>query len=410
MKRKVLLFIKMLGIAAFFYSCSSSDDEASRMGELQIYGAKYELETGLLWKNNPNKIITSVPYVWEDVYVNDDGEQVTDPVTGFTVGKDVVETGNFIVSFYERGLVLDETTESVLGKAACISLHMASPDTDELVEGKYVFGEEKNPNTFSGYCSSEYNTSASKNLPAKFKDGEVMVTKSGNEYRITFSGTTTFGGDVSGEFQGPMEVRKIQQVAFSEYNDVTLDGLLEVFYERREFMGSVTESYNIDDFDGKAFFSLASGIAEEAFFTNPDMVDISLFWDEENGSFNFESPLHMRKWLGHSDDYLFPCHTRYMKAPADFTNADFENLENLASSFEITEEEVKIGTTDFKPGFIMFETGRGVQGVIRYKSWTPGGIKREELLGGMIIMHSSINPALVIDVKCPAVVSNPQIR
>ena len=371
-----------------------------------MYGAKYAIDYGVIWQNNPNVVVSTIPFSWQDVYVNENGEEISDLVEGFTVGNEKIETGNFIVSFYEDGIVLDEQIGEIQGKAACISLHLSSPDKDKLIPGKYVFDLDKKAYTFLGYCSSEYDSSADKTVPAELIEGEVVVEKIGDNYKIEFSGKTSFGGDVSAEYYGPLQLKKISQIAFAAYNDIVLTGLLDSVYTKEDYLGEVLESYILDE-EGKAFLSTMTGKTQHVRSSNRSIVDIALYWDRNKEVFCFESPIYMRQWLWHQ--YEFPCHTKYMKMPESFTDADFEKLEETGLAFEIKEENVEIPIHDFKPGFVLFETGNGVQGIIRYKKYTPISLFAEEWFEGYTVT-STINPTLLIDVKCPAVISNPQIR
>lgn len=203
-----------------------------------------------------------------------------------------------------------------------------------------------------------------------------------------------------------MQLKKISQIAFAAYNDIVLTGLLDSVYTKEDYLGEVLESYILDE-EGKAFLSTMTGKTQHVRSSNRSIVDIALYWDRNKEVFCFESPIYMRQWLWHQ--YEFPCHTKYMKMPESFTDADFEKLEETGLAFEIKEENVEIPIHDFKPGFVLFETGNGVQGIIRYKKYTPISLFAEEWFEGYTVT-STINPTLLIDVKCPAVISNPQIR
>lgn len=415
MKKKVYLIGIMLWALSCFWGCSDDDDVVPK-GMLQIYGREYHLTSGVIWQNNPNVIASTVPYVWEDKYENEEGEEVSDRVEGFETGEDRMETGNFLLSLYENGLVFNEMLESAKGKAACVCFHLASSNTNRLVPGKYVFDESRRANTFSGYCSSEYNTQEDVK-PAAFSAGEVIVEEAGEEYHIVFRCETTFGGEISGEYLGKLDLCRVSQVSFSEYTGVSLSGLMDEV--------TITEGYalpgyeifdetytTIDEDCGNAFFSLTSGIAQTANVArrNKEVVDLSLIYNEMNESFLFESPIRMRAKLGHQSKYDFPCHTIYMKAPENFTDADFDNLSvDSFSSYEITEEEVIVPTQNFKPMYVFFQTGKGVQGVIKIYGHTPLG-SREVIEYGIFRTVFTVNPALLLEIKCPAVVANPQIR
>lgn len=415
MRKNVCLIGIMLWALSCFWACSDEDNGIVSEGSVQIYGRSYHLTSGVIWQNNPNTIVSSVPYVWEDKYVDDGGDEVTDRVEGFKAGDDRMETGNFLLSLYEEGLTFNETLEAASGKAACVCFHLVSSDVNRLVPGKYVFDEDKKINTFSGYCSSEYSTQTSVK-PAAFSAGEVTVEEVGDDYRVVFRCETTFGGEISGEYVGKLDFCRVSQVSYSEYSGVSLAGLMEEVTISQSYLimgmeiplGTVT---TIDEDCGSAFFSLSSGIASVASSAsrNAESIDLALLWDEEEETFVFESPIRMRSKLNHQSEYNFPCHTIYMKAPADFTDEDFENLTSDSFSFEITEEKVEVPTANFKPVYVFFQTGRGVQGVMKVYGYTPLGV-RETIEMGVIKSVFPANPALLLEIKCPAVVANPQIR
>ncbi|MDE6452447.1 MAG: hypothetical protein K2L23_09260, partial [Odoribacter sp.] len=336
----------------------------------------YHLASGVIWQNNPNIIVSTVPYVWEDKYVDDGGDEVTDRIEGFEAGKDRTETGNFLLSLYEEGLVFNEKLEAATGKAACVCFHLASPDVNRLAAGKYVFDESRKANTFSGYCSSEYSTQTSVK-PAAFSAGEVTVEELGGDYRVVFRCETTFGGEISGEYVGKLDFCRVSQVSSTEYKDISLAGLMEevevtmwyndVFIEMA--YGSLMEMMGItsvDDFaeimgleadngkyfdvanaekdydlayNGTSLFSLTTGVGQlvNDARKKPEQIDLALLWDKTEAAFVFESPIHIRRYVGHNNKYNFPCHTIYMKAPANFPDADFENLNAETFSFTITE-------------------------------------------------------------------------
>ena len=100
-----------------FWGCSDSDGDAlSPERVIRLYGRSYNLQSGVIWLSNPNMVVSSEPYVYEDVYVNDEGEQVTDRVEGVCPGDDQTETGNFMLSLYEEGLTYNEKLEKAQGK------------------------------------------------------------------------------------------------------------------------------------------------------------------------------------------------------------------------------------------------------------------------------------------------------
>ena len=425
-------------------SCSDQDDNLINPDKMiRMYGYSYNLHSGVNWQSNPNVIASSIPYIYEDTYEKD-GTMVTDRVEGFCVGDEQIETGNFMLSLYETGLYGNMELEKSQGEGACICFHLASPELGELVPGKYVFGADKKPYTFIGYCSSDYNTQNKENISAALSEGEVVIEKNGDSYHVVFQCKTTFGGDIAGEYNGSLRQCRVSQIGSTEYDNVSLSGLmdeveitpwypkefiqmmadvLEISFEDAVVMFGVIEDGDkylspaeaeivLDTENGQSFFSLSTGLSQTAKNAkkNLETIDLALTWDKSKESFIFESPIRMRSLLGHDSQYNFKFHTVYMKAPENFTDVDYENLSADSFTFRITEEKVEISTHDFKPSYVFFQTGKGVQGIIKVKSYVPLGTKEDIDPSFGMGYISPLNPSLQLEIRCPAVVANPQIR
>jgi len=101
-----------------------------------------------------------------------------------------------------------------------------------------------------------------------------------------------------------------------------------------------------------------------------------------------------------------------MKAPASFTDEQFENITTDDFSFDIESQEVTVpatGADTFAPCYVFFKTGRGVQGVMKIKELTEAK-DGTYVMSDVVSYNFPVNPSLLIDIKCPAVVSNPMIR
>lgn len=420
MKRIVLGMASMLFAVSLLTSCSDDDESTSVESNVSMYGLQYSFTSGVIWQNNPHDLVTTVPYIYKDTYTTDSGTEVTDEVEGFTFSSDSKQVGNFMISLYEDGLTFNGELSSTKGTGACICFHMNSEDVNSLSDGKYVYGNENEPGTFVAYASSEYSTSE-KVTPAVVDSGYVNVSHSGDEYSVEYEVRTTFGGIIKGVYKGQLAQCRVPQVESAEYSDIKLMGLLDQTYVTYWIYGynygtatDYDNGTNSDFNNGYALFSLTSGMAQTAYGSRKakDKVDIAMKWDEANSQFRMESPIVMRKYLGHDSYYDFPCHTIYMKAPSSFTDDDFENLSSEDFATTITDEEVTIPVTtpdDFQPVYVFFKTGNGVQGVIRFKQYFEGYSTILDR-GGAVTYEYPVNPSLLMDVKCPAVVANPQIR
>lgn len=400
------MVLAWLGLGA----CSDKEDGLDPSVMLDIYGRQYNLTEGVIWENNPNVTVVTVPYVFEDTYVNAEGKEVTDRVTGYFAGAESNTTGNFMLSLYEEGLRYNDALQAVAGKAACICFHLSSEQTDQLKPGKYVYGKGKAANTFIAYSSSDYNTGQS-NTPAEITEGEITIAPTDGNYSVKFNCRTSFGGEVKGEYSGILYKCRVAQQPSAYYENLTLAGLMDTVVRTETWLGGSPETYtSFDVSNGAAFLSTGSGTCKYASAGGKDLVDVALVWDKKKESFYFESPIRMRSLLGHDNTYNFPCHTIYMKAPDSFTDADYENLEKNGFSFDIQEEKVEFATADFKPGYVFFKTGKGTCGVIHVKGFAPPTTKTESQWGGWVIVDSQVNPVLYIDVKCPASFVDPKIR
>lgn len=408
MKKRIVYFL----VALIFLgtgSCSDKDDGMdSNNSQLQVYGQQYSLTMGIIWQNNKNVVFQTVPYTFYDTYIDSEGNERTDKIEGFTTGDEQTETGNFMLTLYEPGLVYHPDIESITGKGACICFHLASAEIDRFVPGKYIYGNEKKANTFTAYSSVYYDTQKSVN-PAEISKGEITIEKEGEEYHIEFKGSTTKESEIVCRFDGPLKEHRVKQQIAARFEDITIAGLLDTVHVKVEsnYVGNSAYS-DVDRENGKAFLCTKTGITSYARDPGREAVDLALLWDRKTESFVFESPIRMRKWLWHSDEFIFPCHTIYMQAPDDFTDEDFENLEESGFDFKILEQTVKIATRPFQPGYVFFQTGTGTKGVIRVKSFTPLGSKTLENW----LQKSTFpeNPTLAIDIKCPANFVDPKIR
>ena len=410
MKKRVCfryaLFLALLGASA----CSDNEQDVDPAALLDIYGRQYRLTEGVIWENNPVDIHATVPYVFEDTYKTAGGETVTDRVTGFAAGNGNRKVGNFMLSLYEEGLHYNAGMKASVGNGACICFHFATESTDRLTPGKYVYGTEKEAGTFIAYSSSNYRTDYSVTL-AEITAGEVIVEQQGENYNIRFDCTTSFGGKVTGEYVGPLFYCRVPQQTSAFYENITLAGLLDSVVISESWLGDAPEiSVSVDYSNGAAFLATSSGACKYAKDGGKELVDVALVWDKTTASFYFESPICMRALLGHSDTYNFPCHTIYMNAPSTFTAADFDRLGESSFAPDIQEEKVVFSTADFRPGYVFFRTGNGVEGVIHVKGFAPPDKQTTSEWGGWLITEKPVNPVLYLDVKCPANFVDPKIR
>lgn len=423
MKKNNRILPLMLFILTGFHSCSDEDSEAPSAGRISFYGANFPLEQGAIYHDNNHTVIAIEDYTFEDHYEGENGEQ-TDFIHGFTATVKKEQTGNFLLSLYESGFIINEATKDAQGAGgACISLRFASPEPDSLLPGKYVYSPNYNEYTFKGYSSANYNTIIIPHnpvtIPNEIGEGEVNIAKEGEIYTITFDCKTTFGGPVTGTYTGTLKSFDIKKTAetFKFYKDIKLEALFDTLkYTDTENVFHCKPDYS----RAKSFFSSTTrkvySAKEYMKLAENDKkgIDIALVYDRAKDAVYFESPIKMRALLWHNtfeDDELFnysfdlPCHTKYMSAPEDFTNADFEAMSKQEDFvFDFTASAVSICIGRQLPCFVFVQTGNGQQGVIRIKEIIP---ESTEISQGTIF---PLNPILVMDIKFPRSYSAEQLR
>ena len=398
-------------------SCSDEDNKLSTTGQISFYGENYLLEQGAIYHDNNHTVITVSDYLFEDRYLGENGEQ-TDQVKGFSAEIKEKQTGNFLIGLYEHGFVLSDLTKDARGNGAWICLRIASPEIDKLVPGKYTYSLNRDEYTFKGNASVNYNSGGSTN-PNELTGGEINITQEGDLYTIAFKCETSFGGPIEGTYTGslkPFDIRKeIGTVNF--YENVKLEALFDkveytdlegIFHSEPDYLRAT--SFFLSSTQQVYSANLYKGLAESA----KKGIDIALAYDATNKTVYFESPIKMRALLWHNTfqnenlfNYSFdlPCHTKYMPAPQDFTNADFEALAKQEDFvFDFSEAKVSIPVESATPRFVFVQTGNGLQGVIRIKEITP---ESTEMISGIIY---PVNPSIIMDVKFPRSFSEQQIR
>ena len=426
MKKINYFMTAVIGVCLCFNACSDKENgpEPSRF---QFLGQDYDLTSGVIWKSNRNVLISTVPYRYEYNYITEvdeetglGGEEATNIVEGFKAGSDMTVTDNFMLSLYGTGLTFDNNTKTVSGQGACISFHLSTSDIDKIVPGKYIFGKEKRANTFMAWTSISYKPGAGNNTLLEITSGEVLIEQNTDSWYIRFDCTLANGSKLTGQYESTLYSSKVEQPAYAAYEDVTIAGLLDsvtmTLSYAPELGGMILANVETADIDnGKAFYSTTTN---ESYIANTpeeirNKIDIGVVWNKNDKSFVFESPIKMSSYLWYNITLTCPCHTTYTKAPATFTDEDFAKLEDTGFSFESKDEKVVFGGTEatFSPGYVFFETGNGIQGVIRIKRFIPmGEISMPFDPSGVTYLTTPVNPVLIIDIKYPTNAVNPPIQ
>lgn len=404
----LMWIIPLLGLLC--PACSSDGDGMDRSKLLTIYGEEYALGEAVIWKDDNHTVVFQEEYVFEDHYPTDGGEK-TDTVKGFMTEVKDYRTGNFMLGLYETGFVINDVLYKAQGEGACLCLQLASPDTAELKPGKYIFDKSREQYTFKGYFASVYKPGGT--TPAKIGDGVVEVSVEEDCYTINFNCKTSFGGTVAGCYTGkPAGYNILGQTKGVVYQqDIVLRALYDtVVYEKEGIVVKEPDYLRGISFlnsTSKKTFSAEKYCLLNA--TEKAKVDIAVAYSEDEHAIYFESPIRMRALLWHNqyEDYDFdlPCHTRYMAAPADFKDTDFDSLAKKEDFvFQMKEEKVKIPVGTTSPKYVFVVTGQGQMGVIRVREVKPAST---EMIDGV---EYQVNPLVVMDIKFPRIFSEVEMR
>ena len=363
--KKIKLFVFLCLLA----SCSDNEFKGHEQS-FSVYGQQYDIGEVVLWHSNNSTVVSQYDSCWVDKYKEDS-------VYFFAANIKNEQTGNFILSMYEEGIVVHEELQSAFGRGACVSLHLHSSDTENLKSGTYHFGTESKEFTFKGFYAVDYEFGGDKPVYATISDGKVEVTIEGDNLSLSYNCKTTNGSTLAGQALFSREWTPGWNVT----SDPEPDYLAKAFFSSKLESNQTGEGLNnISDQEKK------------------NQIDIALAYDDAEDLIYFESPNRMRKllWHGTYPKYteLFPgygyfvtynfdlrCHTKYMLVPAGFSNADFEDMENGDFNFTIQNERVAFSPETVCPIFLYMENGHGVRGCIRINRIEP---VTDELVNGVL--------------------------
>ena len=157
--KKIKLFVFLCLLA----SCSDNEFKGHEQS-FSVYGQQYDIGEVVLWHSNNSTVVSQYDSCWVDKYTffsnpyNMDASMIEkeDSVYFFAANIKNEQTGNFILSMYEEGIVVHEELQSAFGRGACVSLHLHSSDTENLKSGTYHFGTESKEFTFKGFYAVDY--------------------------------------------------------------------------------------------------------------------------------------------------------------------------------------------------------------------------------------------------------------
>lgn len=414
MKNKILHFGFALMTVVLFASCEKTDSGSDSLsGHIRVYGTDFPILSGVVWQSNKNVVVGKEEFIWQDEYTTASGNDTTVNVKGFFRSDAKTESGNFMISLYGDGLVYSSDLSLAKGKGAVVCFHLASEDLENLKPGKYTFADSKMPGTFLGYMSTNYDMSnSSSEIVAYIVGGELTVNvNNAGEYTINFNGTLDSTLPLNVNYSGTLNQCKVKQLTMSSAKGLYFGGISPKITINTWWAGFIDNGFTYEDDTKNTGLYLGSDvIVVNAGTTNKEGIEMALTYDTVSTKFCFASPITMRGFLSHQDKFSFPCHTVYMKAPATFTDADFNNLEETGISFDITApEKVEFNSDgEFKPGYVFFDAGTGAKGVIKVKGVNPKFKTSDE--ANYYTYKYTTNPQLICDIKAPSNFTNPLIR
>lgn len=411
MKRKLLLLCAVMSALGLTTSCSDKTEETVVNYTMNIYGLSYPMTSGALWESTINIVSSKAEYIYYDRYENEDGIEVVDEVVGFKMGDKTISTGNFILSLYGEGLSYNTELNEVKGTGACISFHLASEDAEKLKDGTYTYSTTKNPFTFTAFSSAKFDMSGIDEKPAKIISGEVTVSSaSDGAYTVKYDCEISSGAKVNGTYSGILHQNKIAKSPLSISNDVMINGLQDEILLIESIEGDIYETPMLDDSTDPALYACAENATKLMSSAVTDNVDIAVYYNKDANELLLQSPIVMRKYLGHDAAYNIPGHTEFMYAPSTFTDADFENFSVDDLNFNIEDTPISFQLDNFAPAYIFFKSGTGISGVLKVKSFNPLEQITKILIAGYWTQTWNLAPSLVMDVKCKADFKDADIR
>lgn len=416
--KKIKLFI-FLGLLA-----SCSDNEFKGHDQVfSVYGQQYDIGEAVLWHSNNSTVISQVDSSWVDKYIYQNPlypwlapEEREDSVPFFTANIENKQTGNFILSMYEEGILINNVLKSAFGRGACVCLHLYSSDTETLKSGTYRFGTESKEFTFKGFYAADYEFGGEKPVYAIVNGGEVEVAFEGENISVSYDCKTENGASLVGRYTGVYKQLDIRNPEYDkEVVAIANDNLLEALFDT-VMSTAPTPIPEPDYVRAKAFFnSMSKDTYTGEEFGNTQVtqnidklnrIDIALAYDDAESLIYFESPTKMRKLLWHGEyvnttsfpmvvyDFDLRCHTKYMSVPVGFSDTDFENIESGEDfDFTMQEERCAFSPEAVCPIFLYMENGHGVRGCIRINRIEP---VKDEVVNG-VLFHR--NPQVYFDLK-----------
>jgi len=167
-----LIFIIILG--TFTISCDNDDDAvapAAIVNEFTYQGITYGLSQGIL----------------EDYGDNGNGSY------------------DFDISLFSDDFIVDLVNDEIAGRGEAVYLDLNSDNMAHLSDGTYVFNINREAFVISvAGIFLDYDAQSQDGTAVQASSGEVILTKVGEEYTISFDLSTATGDAIIGQYKGTL--------------------------------------------------------------------------------------------------------------------------------------------------------------------------------------------------------------
>ena len=427
MKIRIWLYALLLAFTGVFSACNSEEEEpltaVGQAGVATIYGHEFHLASALLTQRNDYEVYETIPYTWTHTYTDAKGNVVETPVNGVAIGENGVKAGYFTLTLFDPNVGYNETTQDLSGSGLCLTVHFATEKSDVLPTGDYMGSETPTPGTFKAYYSTRYSTgepNLTRVMP--ITEGTITVTSlTADHITLAFNMKSPVGTDIKGTYDGSLRQKDGRTLSLITGTDLKLYGYTSDVHAPYYLVADPSKMLQDNIEKGYGLLSCLINVSGSKTATpavllgTPELGDVLLAWDADKKVFRLMPPVSVPisykafNWSSfkYEDKYAyFTNYTKFMKAPASFGEAQYNDLDNTGISFTMEEE-----TVEFAPGetgYAFFETCQGVKGVIHFKtSFDPETVRVP--YSGPYEYHIDYPGGFMIDFKATASPVVPQI-
>lgn len=299
------------------------------------------------------------------------------------------------------------------------------PDA-RLSPGRYVLGDTEGGAIKAAYFSSSYSTAeTSTDRIAPANKGFLEIKKvDAQTIDATFELETDYGAKVKGKYSGPLRHSDGRIPAVNKAEGLSLFG----FQPKYLLQLKTSKDPNAEIIQGelpsaskvKTFLNLISAkttFADEA-QGNKEQIDILLKIKGEETFIlagPWRNPIPSQYYSWNEGRYkpiflYFTNDTKYMKAPASFSDKDYEEIDTKGFMFEVNDEEVELRKGNGVK-YVFFQNSQGFKGVLRIDDYFSPSIEEEITDRGSYYRHyfHHLPGGIVVSYKCEAVPVIPYI-